>query len=128
MKIYFKEKPTAEEVSKYEEKLNYFLKNLKAKVKIKLLDEPRRIETFINNEHTDTTYFWIDGVEVTTPEISIETFLFSQNLGHNEPAFDEKYAWNDAFDIQESIYSELKKKPSSPPDTKDPYWRLWDLK
>jgi predicted nucleotide-binding protein (sugar kinase/HSP70/actin superfamily) len=127
METFFKEKPSAEETTKYEEKLSQLLQYIKAKVKIKLLDHPYRIESYINNVHTDATYFWIDVVEVTTPEITCEVNLFSQNLGHENPVFDQKYAWTDAFEIQEQIYRNLGKNPGTPPNA-DPYWKLWDLR
>ena len=126
MRIYFKEKPTIQEISRYENKLNYFLQYLNVKIKIKLLNKPIRIESFINNEHTDTTYNWVDFVEVTTPETVIGADLFSQHLGHEGGILDEKYAWGDAFEIQNTIYRKLKRIPFTPPDSMDPYWKLWD--
>ena len=128
MKIYFKEKPHAEETSKYEDKLNYYLQYLNAKVKIKLMDEPIRIESFINGVHDDTTYQWVDCVEIQTPEITIEADLFSQYIGHDGAIFDEKYAWTDAAEIQDEIYKKMRKfKPGFGKDNNDLYWRLWDL-
>ncbi|MDE2399804.1 MAG: hypothetical protein KGL67_02225 [Patescibacteria group bacterium] len=127
MKIFFKEKPAKEEVLNYENKLNYFLQYLKAKVKIKLRDEPLRIESYTNGEHDDTTYFWVDSVIVIIPETNIETHLFSQYLGRDGKIFDEKYAWNDAFEIQENIYKKLNKIPTLLPNFQDVYWKLWEL-
>lgn len=128
MKIYFEEKPKTKEVSRYENKLNHYLQHLNAKVKIKLRDEPVRIESFVNGKHTDTTYHWVDCVKVETPDTAIEVDLFSQHLGHDGAIFDEKYAWNDAAGIQNKIYKELGKfKPGFGKDDGDPYWKLWDL-
>ncbi len=128
MKIYFKQKPKTEEVAKYEDKLNHYLQYLNAKVKIKLMDEPIRIESFLNGEHDDTTYHWVNYVEVKTPNITIESDLQSQHLGHEGMIFEEKYAWTDAAEIQNELYKKLGKfKPGFGKENNDPYWKLWDL-
>ncbi|MEI8130755.1 MAG: hypothetical protein WCG55_04610 [bacterium] len=127
MTKFFEEKPNEEDVTSYENRLNYFLQYLSAKVKITLRESPLRMESYIDNQHTDTTYSWIDSVVVTTPEITIETYIFSQLLGHDGKIFDEKYAWTDALEIQENIYKKLNRIPKSPVESNDVYWKLWEL-
>lgn len=127
MTIFFEEKPNEEDVVNYENKLNYFLQYLQAKVRIKIRQNPLRMESYVDNQHTDTTYSWVDSVVVTTPEISIETYIFSQLLGHDGKLFDEKFAWTDALEIQENIYKKLNRAPKSPIESDDVYWKLWEL-
>lgn len=126
-KIFFKEKPTTEQVARYETGLRYYLQHQRAEVKVVVGEEPLRIESYLNGVHDDTTYHWIEHFHVKTPEIEFDIDNPFRE-GISEDSLLEGHLWNDAFYIQDRIYQKLGRQPGSPKDDKDPYWKLWDLR
>lgn len=125
--VFFKEKPTDDQIARYEVGVNYYLQYQHAKVRVLLRDIPTRIESYENHTHTDTTFYWIDGFEITTPEgqLVVDAHL---REGIAENSLTEEHFWSDAMYIQDQMYVKLKKSIPDIKDVNDSYWKLWGLR
>ncbi|OGM92428.1 hypothetical protein A2333_02530 [Candidatus Wolfebacteria bacterium RIFOXYB2_FULL_49_7] len=126
-KIFFKEKPTADQISQYEEGLKHLLQYQRAEVKVVFHDRPVEITTHINGVHMDNTYHWIDHFLVKTPGIEFKTSNPFRD-GIDDSTLSKDHIWSDAFLIQDKIYHKLNKTTHLTKDNDDPYWKLWDLR
>ncbi len=119
--------PSPELVKKYENLLNHYLSPHRVTVKISIYKEPLDItctwET-MSERHTWIERHWIEDVTLNSPEVKdLSATLFSDGIEEGEDL--EARAWGDAHHIQDMLYKELKRLPSSPPRAGDPYWELW---
>jgi hypothetical protein len=125
----FKTKPEETEVAEYEERLNKYLQYLKGTVKINLFTHPLIMFSSLNNEKEELCY-WVESVVFTstTGDIVLLNSLLSEDADGKEKYFDLKFAWQDAVDIQNSVYSKLGKFTKNfSRSNGDPYWKLWDF-
>jgi len=126
-KIFHKDAPSPELIKRYEELLNYYLSSHQAKIKIVLYEESLDITCFretLSERHEWVERIWIQDVIVNTPEVKdLSVTLFSDGIEESDKL--DAQAWGDAHHIQDMLYKELKRLPSSPPKDGDPYWELW---
>ncbi len=119
--------PSPELVKKYEELLSYYLSPHQARVKIILYERPIDITCWWETDSERRRWIerhWVEDVIVNTSEVKdLSVTLFSDGIEENEKL--EARAWGDAHHIQDLLYRELKRLPSSPPKEGDPYWKLW---
>lgn len=119
--------PSSELVKEYENLLNHYLSPHRVDIKIQIYREPLDIECFCENmyeRHSWIERHWIEDVIVNSPEVeNLFVTLFSDGIEGGEKI--KGRAWCDAHHIQDMIYKELKRLPSSPPRDGDPYWELW---
>lgn len=128
MKTEFKEKPSKELLEKFCKKIEYFLSAYNLSIKIELWNTALRMESYVNNIHTRTTYFWIKSCIVNAyihgKQIkNLEVRLFNQGI--DEEINDGK-VWTDAYYIQDQLYKYFEISPGNPVEG-DPYWSLWNL-
>lgn len=122
IRIEFENKPTPELIKKYCQKVEEFLSAHKLSFVIELWDSPLRMESYLDNKHSGTTYFWIKKCNVSSKNIgNLEVRLLRQGI---EEEVDDYDIWNEAGYIQDQIYKHFKLDPGNPVDN-DPYWNLW---
>lgn len=119
--------PSPELVKKYEELLEHYLSAHHLKVKILLYEDPLNIRSTVESLVEKREWIerlWISDVVINTPEVKdLSVTLFSDGIEESERL--EAQAWGDAHHIQDILYRELKRLPTSPPQSGDPYWELW---
>lgn len=125
--ILYEKAPSLDLIRRYEELLNYYLSPHNANVKIMLYESPIDItctwET-INERRLWIERRWIENVILNNSEVKdLSVTLFSDGIEQNDKL--EAQAWGDAHHIQDILYKELNRLPSSPPKEGDPYWELW---
>lgn len=120
--IKFAEKPTAEILALYKERLEYLLSGIKAKVDIEIYEKPLDIHTYVNDVETEIERIWIKGFIVSAPEVhNIGIKMFHQGIGEDW----RREAWDEAYNIQGVIYKSLGRNPGHP-GMGDPFWELWN--
>lgn len=119
------EKPTTAEIEEYARRLEDMLDYLHVKVSVVLFDVPIQITTSINGVNQKTQNIWIKNVNISNTEVlNLEVQLY-HNIGIGFDMKNPLAIWQDAFDIQNSLYQHLNRKVGNPKDN-DIYWKLWE--
>lgn len=122
MDVRFKNSPTQEELNHFCQKVEKFLSAHNLKLTIKLFDFPGEMTSSRDGQLVDRANLWIGECYIESQATGkVRVRLFREGI---ESVLSDKEIWYDASYIQDQIYSHLKLTPE-PPDSGDPYWKLW---
>lgn len=119
------DKPTNEQVQKYVEKLENLLSHLNIKVSVDLYDLPIEVTTTLNGSIQEKYNIWLKSLRISNPEVTDLDVVLYHRLSHTFNTENGNAMWQDAYDIQNFLYTHLKKKVGNPKEG-DIYWKLWD--
>lgn len=122
--VKFKDKPSADEIREYLEKIEYFLSSLNVKLSLLEYSYPFEIHSSVNGVETEIEKHWFECFLVNNDEVkNLKVRMFEPGILKGIDI--TGVAWLEAYRIQGSIYGYLKRDPGNPKNG-DPYWDLWD--